>query len=180
MRALGKSVDERHFLLIKEDHCKGHEEDREITISDYRKEQEVEEFDELNRDWYRIVLKKKSTGPTIGKPSDMSLQLFFMASYDVDRFRRFVMSESFKSMYDISNDEFTKFESDDVALMEFGFALMKQVLFGEMSIKERQGANDKRTEERKDILAYRKQVEIDKYNKEQEEAREASLNDGTA
>ena len=177
MRALGKNEDERHFLLIKEPHCKGHDEDRKITISDYRKEQKVEEFDELNRDWYRIILKKKSTGPTIGRPSDMSLQLFFMASYDVDRFRRFITSDSFKNMYDISAEEFASFEKDDIALMEFGFKLMKQVLFGELTIKEREGAYDKRIEERKDILAYRKDVEIDEHNRKQEEAREAALND---
>ncbi len=177
MRALGKSEDERHFLLIKEPHCKGHDEDREITIADYRKEQVVEEFDELNRDWYRIILKKKSTGPTIGAPSDMSLQLFFMASYDVDRFRRFVVSDNFKKMYQITDEEFASFENDDVKLMQFGFALMKQVLFGELTIKEREGAYDTRSEERKDILAYRKEVEIDKHNQKQEDARKAALDD---
>jgi len=177
MRALGKSEDEQHFLMIKEEHCKGHDEDREITIADYRKEQVVEEFDELNRDWYRIILKKKSTGPTIGAPSDMSLQLFFMASYDVDRFRRFVMSDSFKNMYTITDEEFASFEKDDVKLMTFGFALMKQVLFGEISIKEREGAHDKRAEERKDILAYRKEAEILEHNRKQEEARAASIDD---
>lgn len=177
MRALGKSEDERHFLMVKEPHCKGHEEDREITIADYRKEQVVEEFDELNRDWYRIILKKKSTGPTIGAPSDMSLQLFFMASYDVDRFRRFVLSDSFKNMYTISAEEFASFEKDDIELMKFGFALMKQVLFGEMVIKERDGAYDKRTEERKEILAYRKAAEIEEHNRKQEEARNAALDD---
>ena len=177
MRALGKSEDEQHFLMIKEPHCKGHDEDREITIADYRKAQVVEEFDELNRDWYRIILKKKSTGPTIGAPSDMSLQLFFMASYDVDRFRRFVLSDSFKNMYTITDEEFASFEKDDVALMTFGFALMKQVLFGEISIKEREGAHDKRADERKEILAYRKQVEIEEHNRKQEEARAASIDD---
>jgi len=177
MRALGKSEDERHFLMVKEPHCKGHDEDREITIADYRKEQVVEEFDELNRDWYRIILKKKSTGPTIGAPSDMSLQLFFMASYDVDRFRRFVLSESFKKMYVVSDEEFASFENDDVALMKFGFTLMKQVLFGEMVIKEHEGAYDKRAEERSEILAYRKQAEIDEHNRKQEDARKAALDD---
>jgi len=177
MRALGKSEDERHFLMIREPHCKGHDEDREITIADYRKEQVVEEFDELNRDWYRIILKKKSTGPTIGAPSDMSLQLFFMASYDVDRFRRFVISDNFKKMYQVTDEEFASFENDDVKLMQFGFALMKQVLFGELTIKEREGAYDKRADERKDILAYRKKVEIDKHNQKQEEARKAALDD---
>jgi len=178
MRALGKSEDEQHFLLIKEAHCKGHDEDREITISDYRKEQGVEEFDELNRDWYRIILKKKSTGPTIGRPSDMSLQLFFMASYDVDRFRRFVISDSFKKMYDISDEEFSSFENDDIALMKFGFRLMKQVLFGELSIKEREGAHDERAEERKEILQLRKKAELAEYDRKQEEARKAALDDG--
>jgi len=177
MRALGKSEDERHFLLVKEPHCKGHDEDREITIADYRKEQVVEEFDELNRDWYRIILKKKSTGPTIGAPSDMSLQLFFMASYDVDRFRRFVSSDSFKKMYDIADEQFASFENNDIELMSFGFQLMKQVLFGELTIKEREGAYDKRSEERKDILAYRKEVEINEHNRKQEEARKAALDD---
>jgi len=177
MRALGKSEDEQHFLMIKEPHCKGHDEDREITIADYRKEQVVEEFDELNRDWYRIILKKKSTGPTIGAPSDMSLQLFFMASYDVDRFRRFTLSDSFKNMYDISNEEFELFQKDDVELMKFGFALMKQVLFGELTIKEREGAYDKRAEERKEVLELRKQLEIQEHNRKQEEARAAALND---
>jgi len=177
MRALGKNEDERHFLLIKEAHCKGHDEDREITIRDYRKEQKVEEYDELNRDWYRIILKKKSTGPTIGKPSEMSLQLFFMASYDVDRFRRFVVSDSFKKMYEISDDDFARYESDDITLMQFGFSLMKQVLFGEMTIKERTGAHDKRAEERKEILAYRQKAEINEHHRKQEEARTAALDD---
>ena len=179
MRALGEAKDEQHFLLIKEDHCKGHEEDNIITIGDYRKEQQVEEFDELNRDYYRIILKKKSTGPTIGAPSEMSLQLFFMASYDVDRFRRFVMSEAFIKMYDLTNEEYDALEKDDVELMKFGFTLMKQVFFGELSIKEREGAWDKRVEERREILEFRKQAEIAEHERKQEEARKAAINSGT-
>ena len=54
---------------------------------------------------------------------------------------------------------------------------MKQVLFGEISIKEREGAHDKRAEERKDILAYRKEAEILEHNRKQEEARAASIDD---
>lgn len=179
MRALGEATDEQHFLLIKEDHCKGHEEDNIVTIGDYRKEQKVEEFDELNRDYYRIILKKKSTGPTIGAPSDMSLQLFFMASYDVDRFRRFVMSENFIKIYDITDEEYDKLEKDDVELMKFGFDLMRQVFFGELSIKEREGAWDKRADERREILEYRQKVEVAGHEKKQEDARKAAIDSGT-
>lgn len=178
MKSISESADEQHFLLIKEDHCKGHEEDHTQTIAEYRKEQGVEEYDVLNHQWYQIILKKKSTGPTIGKPSEMSLQMFFMASYDMDRFRRFVMSESFIKMYDLDDEEYEVLEKDDIALMNFGFKLMKQVFFGEMAIKEREGAWDKRVEERREILEYRKQAEIAEHQRKQEEAREAALDSG--
>ena len=179
MKSISAATDEHHFLLVKEKHCKGHEEDHTQTIGEYRKEQGVEEYDELNREWYQIILKKKSTGPTIGKPSEMSLQLFFMASYDIDRFRRFVMSDSFVKMYDITDKEYEDFETADIALMRFGFRLMRQVFFGELSIKEREGAWEKRVEERREILEFRKQSEIAEHQKRQEEARKAALESGT-
>lgn len=177
MKSISEASDEQHFLLVKEDHCKGHEEDQTQTIAEYRKDQSVEDYDELNHEWYQIILKKKSTGPTIGKPSEMSLQMFFMASYDIDRFRRFVMSESFVKMYDLSDDEYAALENDDIALMKFGFKLMKQVFFGEMSIKEREGAWEKRIEERKEILELRRQAEIAEHQRKAEEARKAALSD---
>lgn len=179
MKSITEASDEQHFLLVREDHCKGHDENHTQTIGEYRKEQGVEEYDELNKEWYRIILKKKSTGPHIGKPSEMSLQMFFMASYDVDRFRRFVMSDSFIKMYDLTDEQYANLEKDDIALMQFGFELMKQVFFGEMTIKEREGAWDKRIEERREILEFRKKAELDEHIKKQEEARKAALESGT-
>lgn len=178
MKSISEASDERHFLLIKEEHCKGHEEDHVQTVGEYRKDQGVEIYDDLNHEWYQIILKKKSTGPTIGKPSDMSLQMFFMASYDVDRFRRFVMSDAFIKMYDLTDEQYAELEKDDIALMKFGFTLMKQVFFGEMTIKEREGAWDKRIEERREILEYRRKAEIAEHQRKADEAREASLNSG--
>jgi hypothetical protein len=108
----------------------------------------------------------------------MSLQMFFMASYDVDRFRRFVMSDAFIKMYDLTDEEYAELEKDDNALMQFGFKLMKQVFFGEMTIKEREGAWEKRVEERKEILEFRKQAEIAEHERKQEEARAAAIDSG--
>lgn len=178
MKSITEKADERHFVLVREDHCMGHKEDHYQTIGEYRTEQGVEIYDDMNDDWYRIILKKKSSGPTIGKPSELSLQLFFMASYDLDRFRRFVMSDSFVKMYDLTDDEYEALEQDDIKLLQFGYQLMKQVFFGEMSIKEREGAWEKRLEERREILEYRRQAEILEHQRKQEEARKATLEDG--
>jgi len=169
MRAVDRNVDERSFLLIKEDHCMGHREDQIQTVQEYREQQGVVDYDEYNREWYVIVLKKRSSGPTIGKPSDMSLQLFFMASYDIDRFRRFVTSDSFKKSYQLSANFYQTIQHDDVALMQFGFKLMRQVLYGEISIPEVEGAWNKRLQQRQEILRMRRELELIEFDRRKEE-----------
>jgi hypothetical protein len=134
MRKQDEYVDRDSYAIVKEDHCKGHEVKRRITIADYRLEQGLVEYDELARGWRQLVLKKKSSGPTIGKPSLRSRQLFFMACYDIDRFREFVFAESFTKLFDLKPEERESFATDDAALLQFAFRFLRQVMFGEESI----------------------------------------------
>jgi hypothetical protein len=134
MRRQDENVDRDSYALVKEGHCLGHEEPRTLTIDEYRREQGVEEYDELARGWRQLVLKKKSSGPAVGKPSKRSLQLFFMACYDLDRFAAFVASEAFHELYLLPDEEMERILSDDTQLMLFAFRFLRQVLFGEMTI----------------------------------------------
>ena len=134
MRRQDESTDRDSYALVKEAHCLGHNEPREIAIADYRREQGLPEYDDLARGWRQLILKKKSSGPTIGKPSKRSLQLFFMACYDIDRFRTFVTSDGFAELFDLSPDERQRILADDAELMLFGFRFLRQTLFGEVTI----------------------------------------------
>lgn len=134
MRKQDEYVDRESFALVKEPHCKGHEVERTLSIDEYRQEQGVIEYDELARGWRQLILKKKSSGPSIGKPSLKSRQLFFMACYDIDTFRAFVSSEGFGKLFALSEEEKAMVLNDDVELMLFAFRFLKQVLFGEQSI----------------------------------------------
>ena len=100
-------------------------------------------------------------GPGVGKPPEMSLQLFFMACFDQDRFRRFVLSPAFKSNYTVDDETYANIEKDDIALMYFAFRLMRQVLYNEKTIAEADGALDKRVEDRKEVIEMRRKVEIE-------------------
>ena len=144
MRKQGEATDQDAYAMVKEPHCLGHNEPRELTIDAYREEQGLPEYDELARGWRQLILKKKSSGPTIGKPSKRSLQLFFMACYDLDRFREFVASDGFNTVYDVPADERGRILEDDVALLQFGFRFLRQVLFGESSIPMRAAAVEAR------------------------------------
>lgn len=134
MRKEGEAFDTASYALVKEDHCKGHEVPRSLTIEEYRKEQGVVEYDELARGWRQLILKKKSSGPTVGKPSLKSRQLFFMACYDQDQFRAFVASDAFGQLFALTQEEREKIVGDDIELMQFGFRFLRQVMFGEETI----------------------------------------------
>ena len=135
MRKQDEYTDTQSYAIVKEDHCKGHEVARTLTIDQYRQEQGVAEYDELARGWRQLILQKKSAGPAIGAPSLKSRQLFFMACYDVDTFRDFVSSEAFNKLFKLDDEMRKMLMEDDVELMQFAFRFLKQVLFGEKSLE---------------------------------------------
>jgi uncharacterized protein len=139
-------IDREAYAMVKEAHCLGHNEPRELSVADYRKEQGLEKYDELARGWRQLILKKQSSGPTIGKPSKRSLELFFMVCYDLDRFSTFVASDGFNALYDLGDEEMKKILSDDTELMLFGFRFLKQILYGENTIALKQDAVARRKE----------------------------------
>ena len=144
LRRQDETTDRASYALVEEPHCLGHREPRQISVSDYRKEQGLEEYDELARGWRQLILKKKSSGPSIGKPTKRSLELFFMACYDLDRFSQFVASEGFSNIYDLPPESLRNILCDDVELLQFAFRLLRQVLFGEETIPLRREAADER------------------------------------
>ncbi|NOY67136.1 MAG: YkgJ family cysteine cluster protein [Gammaproteobacteria bacterium] len=163
MHRKGASEFEDLYFVVKEDHCKGHEEDNEITIAEFRKQQGVEIYDEMNREWLDIIIKKRSAGPTVGAPSERSMQLFSM-SYDLDGFRLFTQGDGFVKMFEIDNDLRKGIDENDEELTRFCLRFLKQVLFGEHTIKVKEGAAKERYEERKDIIKGKHDANVEKYS----------------
>jgi Fe-S-cluster containining protein len=159
LRRADENIDRMSYALVQEDHCKGHLEEREISIRDYREEQGLEEYDERGRGWRQLVLKMKSAGPAIGKPSQASLQFFFMACYDLDRFREFVKSEGFSATFDIDAETRQKLYDDDLELLDFGVRMIKQIMFGEESIPRKADAYEQHVSRRKEAERLRAEAE---------------------
>ena len=153
MRAKGSAAEEDFYFVVKEEHCLGHNEPRTLTVREYRQEQGVEIYDEMTREWRQIILKKRSSGPTVGAPSQKSMELFYLASYDLDNFRVFIASPFFHDVYDIEPQYFQKLLSDETELLQFAARYLKQVLFGENTIPEKPDAIEKRKKRREEIMA---------------------------
>ncbi len=159
MRKKDSGEAETGYFVVKEDHCKGHFEDKEQTVAEYRKGQGLEEYDEMNFGFQELVLKKKSSGPTVGAPSPRSLQLYFLATYDMDRFREFIKSPGFMDVFDLPEDEYEKIISDELELLNFSQRFLKQILFGENTIAQKENAAEVRKQKKQRRMS-RKQKEL--------------------
>ena len=157
MRAKDSPTPEDFYFVVKEEHCLGHFEPRTLTVREYRQEQGVEQYDELAKEWRDIILKKRSSGPTVGAPSSKSMDLFYLASYDLDNFRVFIASPFFHDVYDLEPALFQKLLTDEVELLKFASRYLKQVLFGEKTIPEKPDAVEKRMKRRQEINEKHKQ-----------------------
>ncbi len=169
MRRQDEYTDIRSYALVKESHCLGHQENKESSIDEYRREQGVEEYDDLARGWHQLILKKKSSGPSVGKPTKSSLQLFFMVCYDLDRFRSFVVSDGFNELYDLDTKDTIEILGDDAKLMLFGFRFLKQVLFGENTITMKKDAATERMVRYQEKIQRLEQEAVSKRLAEQDE-----------
>jgi Fe-S-cluster containining protein len=143
------AAEEKFFFIVKEDHCKGFEEDKEWTIREWRADQGVDIRDEMNKDWLRLVMRRKSFGHQ-ATLSDQAKRMFFMASTDLAHFRRFIFESSFLDTYEIDQETIDKIKEDDVELMLFAFKYLAATLFGAQGLKIRE---DKIQEKIKQIKA---------------------------
>ena len=148
IREKGTAVVKDRYFTVKEPHCLGHDEPQTQTVAAYRQDQGVEQYDAMNRPWRDIIIKKRSGGPTVGAPSQRSLQLFDMCSYDVDSFKRFMQSPSFTEVFDVADEDIAAIVASDEDTLAFAMRFMAQVLFAEHSIPLRAAARERRIDER--------------------------------
>ena len=130
--------EDKFFFLVKEDHCKGFEEPKTWTIREWRADQGVDVRDEMNKEWLRLIMRRKSYGFQASL-SDAAKRMFFMASTDLDHFRKFVFESSFLDTYELDQETIDKIKNDDVELMFFSFKYLANTLFGAEGLKIKEG-----------------------------------------
>jgi uncharacterized protein len=138
----GRDAPEDFYFLIKEPHCKGHEEPREQTVADFRAEQGVEPYDEHNRGWIHILMKLaswKTIGGPVGKePDERTKKMFLMATTDLDAFRRFVFDTSFLDRFAVDPAMYAELATDDEALLKLALDWLRAILFNEPTLPLRE------------------------------------------
>jgi len=128
--------DEGFYFFVDEAHCRGFEEDKTWTVAEWRQDQGVDRHDDINAEWTDLVVRKRSFPQNI-KLTEQSKQMFFMASYNIDKFREFVFNSSFLERYDIDAATQEKIKNDEIELLNFGMRWLKFILYkiGDFKLK---------------------------------------------
>jgi len=130
---------EDFYFVIDEPHCYGFDEKKTWTIASWREDQEADKYDEINKEWKGLQLRKNLPGKELDEKKQMQ---FFMASYDLDRFRRFIFESNFLNIFDIDDETVEELKVDDVALIKFGVKYITYVMMLEESLKLKKGASE--------------------------------------
>ncbi len=135
-RAASK-ISERHpageyYFVVKESHCLGFNEKKDWTVKEWIINQGMDEYNIMNDSFMNITAGRQAK--TIKALSDQQLQMYYMACYSLDEFKRFVFKTTFLDKFDITQDVQKHIKTDEIKLMAFACQWLKFSLFGEKTI----------------------------------------------
>jgi len=126
-----KDAREQYFV-IREDHCEGFKEEKVWTIEEWVSHEGLRSYMDMNDRWLAILNSPKSLGPE--KYLAKKHKMFFMASYDIDRFSKFIFESSFFSLFQVPPEKKQELASQDETLLLFAYEWLKFSLFGEKTL----------------------------------------------
>jgi Fe-S-cluster containining protein len=128
-------TDQAFHFLIREELCKGHGSGQELTVSDWISRQGIEEYDAWGAPFKELMLHPFWDRDGLLAPEQ--IEMFYMACYDVDRFRRFIFQSRFLQLFEVDEDRVEAMRSDDFELSDFAMQWLRFSLFHEKLLKIR-------------------------------------------
>ncbi len=86
-----KIGNEEYYYIVKEDFCKGFEEDKEWTVEEWIKDQGAEVYNRMNDVFMELISAKNRCKREL---SEDEIKMVYTACFDIDRFREY-LSENY-------------------------------------------------------------------------------------
>ncbi len=117
-----------HYALIKEPHCRGHEQKHQQTVREWIRNQGLETYNEMNDILMEIISLKNQYLP--GPLDFISLRHFQMACYDLDKFREQAFDNKLVDVSEFDPKLLSNAQKSDTALLKLSLKWLKLKLFG--------------------------------------------------
>jgi Fe-S-cluster containining protein len=126
-------TDRAFYFLLKEDLCHGHGGGRTFTVREWLADQGIETYDMMGSSFKALMLDE-FWDKTDGLPPEQ-MDMYYMACFDLDRFRRFVFESRFLQMFEVDEARVNVMRTSDEDLLDFAMQWLRFSLFGENSMK---------------------------------------------
>ena len=117
-----------YYFKVEEAHCLGWQTQKKWTLKEWLSDQGLDVYNAMNEAYLQL-----STGRPLSvlkKLGNRQLQMFYMACYNLDEFRRFLLKSTFRQRFALPEEEWQRLAVDDVALLGFAAHWLDFALFG--------------------------------------------------
>lgn len=126
--------DQAFHFLVEEELCHGHGgEGKKYTVREWLAEQGIEEYEAYNTSFKKLMLHEFWDGKDALTPAQMDM--YHMACYDLDRFRRFVFETKFLDTFEVDEARLEALRADEEELLDFAMDWLRFSLFHEKTMK---------------------------------------------
>ena len=129
MYPLDMNDDGTFDLITDSSKCLGLKEEDVCPIGEWLLDEGVAPYDEMNTLLTELIAPLRAHEFEIENPQISKMT--FMALYNLDRFREFVLKSTFLERFEVESVRVEKIKRDDVELLKFGFDWIKFGLFGQ-------------------------------------------------
>jgi len=134
----------QYYSVMDVPFCLGLGEQEESTVVQWQEHQGIPIYREMEKIFKKITLNEFLSDQSIR--NEQIRDMYYMACYDLDRFRRFVFESTFLKRFETEPAEVEKIKKDDVELHRFAMKWIEYGLIGQhvLSLKPEVMAAKKR------------------------------------
>ena len=119
---------EEFYFLTRHEYCLGHQEAQGQTVSEWLRDQRLLDYNLMDDLWAEVDTMFAGN-PWQGEgAAGPRQQMAFMVCYHIDGFRRLAREQGLLSQFKLSRAEVKACETDDEALLKFGFKWLQMWL----------------------------------------------------
>jgi Fe-S-cluster containining protein len=127
-----------YYSVIDVPFCRGLEADRAVKLADWIEEQGIPYYLEMEAPFKKVVASDRLTQATITNKKIQ--EMIYMACYDLDRFRRFVLESTFLERFEVDPQEVEIIKTEDPALYRLALRWLEYGLLAQHVLKVKSAA----------------------------------------
>lgn len=126
------------YFLTNHDYCLGHREERVWTVKEWVRDQHLQYYNQMDDLWAELdtLFADRTTWRGEGAAGPRQL-LAFMVCYNLDRFRQYLSAQNLLDQFRLDKSRRRSIESDDEALLLFGFDWLLHLLGGRPTLQSK-------------------------------------------